>query len=357
MFAGRLSSERVCSMMRRLVVSPWGRGFALAAALALACTMQSSADPPSTDKPADKPASTDKPADAKASTAQPTVATPTTGSTTKATTDKKTAKNNKKKKRKWAPVTKKLTLDPKAPKVELFDGMHDGTINVKVVPQNSTGGAIYIENPTNKPVTVDMPDAFVAVPVLRQFGGGGGGAGGRGGGGGAGGAGGGQAMGGGGMGGMGGGMGGMGGGGMFSIPPEHTAKIPFHSVCLEHGKTDPDATMNYTVIPVTQYSNNPDLGALLSMIAKNTIDPQVAQAAAWNLASNLSWQDLANKHSPEVGFTDQLYFSSQALYQAQQLVVEARGLARERAQKAAENKSQEKKSDTKKSDDHVITGR
>ncbi len=338
-------------MMRRLVVSPWGRGFALAAALALACTMQSSADPPSTDKPADKPASTDKPADAKASAAQPTVATPTTGSTTKATTDKKTAKN-KKKKRKWAPVTKKLTIDPQAPQVGLFDGMHDGTIYVKVVPQNSNGGTIYIENPTNKPVTVDMPDAFVAVPVLRQFGGGGG-AGGRGG---AGGAGGGQAMGGG-MGGMGGGMGGMGGGGMFSIPPEHTAKLPFHSVCLEHGKTDPDVTMNYTVIPVKQYSDNPDLSALLSMIGKTSIDPQVAQAAAWNLASNLSWQDLANKHSPEVGFTDQLYFSSQALYQAQQLVVEARGLARERAQKAAENKPQEKKSDTKKSDDHVITGR
>src|ERR1700734_1470823 len=109
MFAGRLSSERVCSMMRRLVVSPWGRGFALAAALALACTMQSSADPPSTDKPADKPASTDKPADAKASTAQPTVAP-----TLKSKADKRTAKN-KSKKRKWAPVTKKLTLDPQAP--------------------------------------------------------------------------------------------------------------------------------------------------------------------------------------------------------------------------------------------------
>lgn len=336
--------------MRRLVVSPWGRGFALAAALALACTMQSSADPPSTDKPADKPASTDKPADAKAATASPNTVTPTT----KSTTGKKTVKN-KTKKRKWAPVTRKLTIDPNAPQVGLFDGMHDGTINVKVVPQNSNGGTIYIENPTNKPVTVDLPDAFVAVPVLRQFGGGGRGGGGAGGAGGAG-----QAMGGGGVGGMGGGGiggGGLGGGGMFSIPPEHTAKLPFRSVCLEHGKTDPDPTMNYTLIPVSQFSDNQDLSALLSMIGKSTIDTQVAQAAAWNLASNMSWQDLANKHSPEAGFTDQLFFSQQALFQAQQLVVEARGLARERAAKAAENKTQEKKSDTKKSTDHVISGR
>ncbi len=225
---------------------------------------------------------------------------------------------------------RKVNADKSIPELDLLEARRQGLVSVQAEGRGDGRMTLSVTNRTRHALRVVLPPGLIAQSATGQMGG---------------------------MGGMGGGMGGMGGGGMFSIPPEHTAKIPFHSVCLEHGKTDPDATMNYTVIPVTQYSNNPDLGALLSMIAKNTIDSQVAQAAAWNLASNLSWQDLANKHSPEVGFTDQLYFSSQALYQAQQLVVEARGLARERAQKAAENKPQEKKSDTKKSDDHVITGR
>jgi len=345
-------------MMRRLVVSPLGRGFALAVALALACTMQSSADPPSADKPADKSSPTDKAsADAKASNGKVEGGT---ASSIKSPTTKKKVASRQKKRKKWSPTASKLTLDPSAPKVGLFDGLADGTLNAKVVPNNSLGGTVYIENPSNKPVTVDMPDSFVAVPVLRQFGGGGGrGGGGAGGAGGVGGAGG-QAMGGGagGLGGGGGiGGGGFGGGGMFSIPPEHTAKIPFNSVCLEHGKTDPDPTMNYKLIPVSQYSDNQQLDALLSLIGKNAIDPQVAQAAAWNLASNMSWQELAAKQSTEIGFTDSAYFTPQALQQAQQLVVEARGLANERAWKTAKPKSDEPKTDSKKSDDHVIQGR
>jgi hypothetical protein len=346
-------------MIRRLVVSPLGRGCALAVALALACTMQSSADPPSADKPADKSSPTDKSStDAKTSTGKQ--ANPDAASSTKTATAKKKVAARQKKKKKWMPIAGKLTLDPSAPKVGLFDGLADGTLNAKVVQNNSLSGTVYIENPSNKPITVDMPDSFVTVPVLRQFGGGGPGGRGGGGAGGAG-AGGAQAAGGGAGGGVGGGGlggGGFGGGGMFSIPPEHTAKIPFNSVCLEHGKTDPDPTMTYKLVPVSEYTDNQQLGALLSLIGKNAIDPQVAQAAAWNLASNMSWQELAAKQSSEVGFTDYAYFTPQALQQAQQLVVEARGLANERAWKTSKPKSDEpKKTDSKKSDDHVIQGR
>jgi hypothetical protein len=174
--------------------------------------------------------------------------------------------------------------------------------------------------------------------------------------------GGGQAMGGG-MGGMGGGMGGMGGGGMggggggmFSIPPERTARVPFRSVCLEHGKTDPDPNMHYKVIPVEEYTKDERLPALLSLILSKGVDPQVAQAAAWNLISNLSWDELAAKRSNEPGETDYPYFAPQALGMAQQLVSEARGLARERAVERQKNGDTKKKQETTP-DQHVIQGR
>jgi hypothetical protein len=135
--------------------------------------------------------------------------------------------------------------------VELFAAEKAGDIEIKVVAKDSTGGNVLIKNKTKKPLHIQLPDAFVGLPVAAQFGGmgmggmGGGGMGGMGmggmGGGGMGGMGGMQGMGGGmgGMGGMmggmggggmmggmgGGGMGGMGGGGFFRVEPEKVGKI------------------------------------------------------------------------------------------------------------------------------------
>ncbi|MGE5193110.1 MAG: hypothetical protein ACM3U2_11485, partial [Deltaproteobacteria bacterium] len=109
---------------------------------------------------------------------------------------------------------KKLSYDPSAPVVELFDGLEQGSLDATLIPRNSLGGNVFIENKTDKPVTVKLPKAVAAVQVLKQ-GFGGAGAGGRGGAGGMGGMGGGMGGGLGGMGGgksMGGGRGGMGGG-------------------------------------------------------------------------------------------------------------------------------------------------
>ena len=148
------------------------------------------------------------------------------------------------------------------------------------------------------------------------------------------------------------------GGGMFSIPPEHTAKISYNSVCLEHGKADPDPTVNYKLIPVSQFTDNQQLAALLTLVARDTIDPQVAQAAAWHLSSNMSWQELASKQSTEIGSTDLPYFTQQALQQAQQLVIDCRGIAQERAKtKVAEVKKTDSIKSNSKPDDHVIQGR
>jgi hypothetical protein len=342
-------------MMRRLVMSPIGCAFVVAVGLAIACTTQSAADENSTAKPADNSSPTDKSsADVKSTTDKPAANGSGTVAPTKKITSKKALKRAAKKK-KWSPTAKQLTLDPKAPHVGFFDGISDGKLNVKVVAKDAFGGTVYVENPSKQPITVELPESFVTVPVLRQVGGG---AGGRGGGG-AGGAGGAQAGGGGfggGQGGGGGGFGGAGGGGMFSIPPEQTAKVPFHSVCLEHGKADPDPTTLYKIVPVSEYTKDEQLSALITLIARNAIDPQVAQAAAWHLSNKMTWEDLAAKQSTEIGSTDQPYFTSQALFQAQQLVVDARGFARERAEKTAKDKLEQPKQSDSKSD-HVIQGR
>jgi hypothetical protein len=339
-------------MMRRLVMSPIGCAFVVAVGLAIACTTQSAADENSTAKPSDNSSPTDKSsADLKSTTDKPAAKGAATVAPTKKTTSKKVVKRAAKKK-KWSPTAKQLTLDPKAPHIGLFDGMADGKLNVKVVAKDPFGGTIYVENPSKQPITVEFPESFVTMPILRQVGGGG-----RGGAGAGGAQAGGGGLGGGGMGGGGGGFGGGGaGGGMFSIPPENTAKLPFHSVCLEHGKADPDPTTLYKLVPVSEYTKDEQLSALITLIARNAIEPQVAQAAAWHLSNRMSWEDLAAKQSTEIGSTDQPYFTSQTLFQAQQLVVDARGFARERADKTAKDKLEQPKASDSKAD-HVIQGR
>ena len=119
-------------------------------------------------------------------------------------------------------------------------------------------------------------------------------------------------------------------------------------------------TTQYKLIPVSQYTDNEQLVALLTLVAKNAIDPHVAQAAAWHLSNNMSWEQLAAKQSTEIGSTDLPYFTQQTLFQAQQLVIDTRGLAKERAAalaKLAEAKKSDSAKSSAKSDDHVIPGR
>ena len=81
---------------------------------------------------------------------------------------------------------------------DILDAEKAGLVDVKYIPNDSRSAQIIINNKSDQPLTLRLPKAFVGVPVLAQFGGGGIG-GGMGGGG----------MGGGGMPPMGGGMGGM----------------------------------------------------------------------------------------------------------------------------------------------------
>ena len=67
--------------------------------------------------------------------------------------------------------------------VEMFKAMDAGQIDVRIIPKDATLCTVMVENKSDKPLSILMPEAFAAVPVLAQAGGiGGGGQGGFGGG-------------------------------------------------------------------------------------------------------------------------------------------------------------------------------
>ena len=66
--------------------------------------------------------------------------------------------------------------------VEMFEGMQSGNVDVTIKAKDAADSTLIVTNKTDKPLAIQMPATFSAVPVLRQFNGGGGGRGGGGGG-------------------------------------------------------------------------------------------------------------------------------------------------------------------------------
>ncbi|KAA1259362.1 hypothetical protein LF1_18940 [Rubripirellula obstinata] len=224
--------------------------------------------------------------------------------------------------------------------LEMFAAMDAGQVDVKIIPQDATKANIIIKNLTEQPVHLQLPDAFASVPVLAQgmMGGGMGGGGMGGGGMGGGGMGGGGQAGGGGMGGMGGGgmggggMGGM-GGGMMRVAPEKTMKFAVKTVCLEHGKKDPNPKMPYKIVPIEEFTDKADVRVLCESLGYNQVSQNAAQAVAWHLMDGMSWQKLAAKNRVESKYTGNVaWFSPAEMRTAQMVASRVIQVARERAE-------------------------
>lgn len=205
--------------------------------------------------------------------------------------------------------------------IDLFAGIQTGDLQVKMICKDSEEATLQIQNNTKQPISVKMPDAFVGVPVLAQNnnGGGGGGGGNR--------RNGGnnnknQSNGGGGGGGFG------GGGGGFNLAPEATGKLKVATVCLEHGKEDPNPHIPYEIRPVESFTEDGRVKEVLMMLGSGTIDQHAAQAAAWHFANNMSWNELAAKKLHHLGKTDEPYFSASEIQAAMQIANKAEQLAK-----------------------------
>lgn len=231
--------------------------------------------------------------------------------------------------------------DTDAVQVGLFEAMDAGQVDVKFIPHDASKANVLVKNLTDKPLEIRLPSAFAGVPVLGQMGMGGmggmgGGMGGMGGGG-MGGGGGGQAMGGGmgggGMGGMGGGMGGMGGGmgGMMRVAPERMRKMQVTTVCLEHGKPDPNPKMAYKIVPLDQVTKDSNVTVLCEALGNGLVTQNTAQAAAWHLMDKMSWSELAAKNRVESKYLGTIrWFSPIELKTAVAVVSECKRIAEER---------------------------
>lgn len=211
--------------------------------------------------------------------------------------------------------------------VDLFDAMKSGSVEAEFVAKSSKRGRIIMQNKTDQPLSVEIPDAFIGVPLAQMggMGGMGGGMGGMGGG-----MGGGQQNvggGGGGGGGRGGGGGGRGGGGRggFSIPPEKTVRVDVPLLCLDHGKREPSSSKPYAILPIENVIKDPAVIEVVAAYANGDLPTGAAQAAIWNMNSEVSFQELSQKLTgTERHAVRHPYFSGEEIQTAMAIVAEAR---------------------------------
>ena len=205
------------------------------------------------------------------------------------------------------PASSRLFKDAKP--VEFFSAMEEGELEAKFVAKDATQATLIVENRTKKPLRIALPATFAGVPVLAQQGGGLGGD-------------------------FGGGFGG--GGGFMNVAPERTQKVKIATVCLEHGKKDPNPRVAYKIVPLKSFTSDPLVHSVCETLGRNKIDQVSAQAAAWHFTDGLTLQQLANKvKTKHLNGTRTMYFNALNLKRASQLVQ----FAKAKAAKAKTEKS------------------
>jgi hypothetical protein len=196
--------------------------------------------------------------------------------------------------------------------IALFDAIDQGDVKVQFIAMNARQANVLIKNESDKPLTLKMPKAIAAVPVLGQFGqnqnlnqnAGGGGTN--------------QGVGGGfdmrngrGAGNQQGFQNGQGFGmGIMRIAPGKVCKLKATTVCLEHGKPDPKPRVAYRMIPLETFTDDPIILELCQKLGAGHIPQKIAQAIAWHQANELTWTQLADLHQMQSLYRGNIKFFS-----------------------------------------------
>jgi hypothetical protein len=164
-------------------------------------------------------------------------------------------------------------------------------------------------------VAADEAGADAAGVAADEAGAGGGGGGGGGG------------VGGGGGGGGGGGARGGGGRGGFSIPPEKTVRVDVPLLCMDHGLREPSSSKPYAIVPIENVIKDPAVIEVIAAYANGDLPTGAAQAAIWNMNSEVSFQELSQKQTGTArSIVREPYFSRDEIQTAMAIVSEAREL-------------------------------
>ncbi|MFM7243970.1 MAG: hypothetical protein ACKO40_07305 [Planctomycetaceae bacterium] len=108
----------------------------------------------------------------------------------------------------------------------------------------------------------------------------------------------------------------------FTVFPAKSRVVRIATVCLDHGKREPNARVPYRMVALDVCSTDPRLADLLECLSRGMLTQKVAQAAAWHLSSGRTWEQLAAEVIEMAGSADPdvRVFSPAELLAARQFV-------------------------------------
>ena len=108
----------------------------------------------------------------------------------------------------------------------------------------------------------------------------------------------------------------------FVVYPGRSRVVRVPTVCLEHGKREPNTRVPYRMVRLDTCTSDPRLADVLECLSQGVISQTVAQAASWHMSSGRSWQQLADEVIEMAGGADPdvPVFSSLELMEARRVV-------------------------------------
>jgi hypothetical protein len=79
----------------------------------------------------------------------------------------------------------------------------------------------------------------------------------------------------------------------FTVFPAKSRVVRIPTVCLDHGKREPNARVPYRMVALDACSTDPRLAEVLEALSRGVLTQKVAQAAAWHLSSGRTWEQLS----------------------------------------------------------------
>jgi hypothetical protein len=97
--------------------------------------------------------------------------------------------------------------------------------------------------------------------------------------------------------------------------------------------------MKYVIKPIEGFTDKPAVGELCRMLGSGMLSQRAAQAAAWHLNSEMSWQELAAKQLRFANGTSRPYFARQEILGGMQIATLATNRAEQREKSPGESPS------------------
>ena len=203
--------------------------------------------------------------------------------------------------------------------VELFAAIEAGQITVEVVPRDAEQLAMIVTNETDRPLTIELPGAALAqffpqpggqaninqnnnnspqnlgvgFPAGQNVG---------------------QQP-------FGNRQGGqrLFQGAQFKVPAGATIRPRVACVCLEHGKPTPSPHHAYVLRPLSEFSENSELAALLELSSYGNYTQREMQVAAWHVTDGISWEEFKEMRTDPLRGRSRRAYSERELEQARAL--------------------------------------